>query len=85
MLPAGIDKKAIISHKTGTLRFILGDAGIIQMPNGKSYLAGILVRRPNYDDGAMYFIRQVSRAVYNYLGESKVGNVPISESSFVDR
>jgi beta-lactamase class A len=85
LLPAGIDKNAIISHKTGTLRFVLGDAGIIQMPNGKSYLAGILVRRPNYDDGAMYFIRQVSRAVYNYLGESKLGNVPVNESSFVDR
>jgi beta-lactamase class A len=85
LLPAGIDKNAIISHKTGTLRFVLGDAGIIQMPNGKSYLAGILVRRPNYDDGAVSFIRQVSRAVYNYLGESKVGNVPVNESSFVDR
>ncbi|MBD0263583.1 MAG: serine hydrolase [Tolypothrix sp. Co-bin9] len=85
LLPAGIDKKAVIAHKTGTLRFILGDAGIIQMPNGKSYLAGILVRRPNHDARAMYFIRQVSRAVYNYLGESKVGNIPASESTFVDR
>jgi beta-lactamase class A len=55
------------------------------MPNGKSYLAGILVRRPNHDARAMYFIRQVSRAVYNYLGESKVGNIPASESTFVDR
>lgn len=85
LLPAGIDKKAVIAHKTGTLRFILGDAGIIQMPNGKSYLAGILVRRPNHDDRAIYFIRQVSRAVYNYLGESKVGNIPASQSTFVDR
>ncbi|MBW4608895.1 MAG: serine hydrolase [Hassallia sp. WJT32-NPBG1] len=85
LLPAGIDKKAVIAHKTGTLRFVLGDAGIIQMPNGKSYLAGILVRRPNHDDRAMYFIRQVSKAVYNYLGESKVGNIPASQSTFVDR
>ncbi|MBE8970231.1 serine hydrolase [Nostocales cyanobacterium LEGE 12452] len=75
LLPAGIGKGATIAHKTGTLRFIIGDAGIIQMPNGKSYLAGVLVQRPNYDRRAGDFVREVSRRVYNYLDHTKVSNI----------
>ncbi|MEH2273156.1 MAG: serine hydrolase [Nostoc sp.] len=75
LLPAGIGQGATIAHKTGTLRFIIGDAGIIQMPNGKSYLAGVLVQRPNYDPKAGDFVREVSRRVYNYLDNTKVSNV----------
>jgi beta-lactamase class A len=66
MLPAGLGSGAIIAHKTGTLRFILGDVGIVQTPSGKTYLAGILVRRPNHDSRAKTFIRKVSQLVYNY-------------------
>ncbi len=72
LLPAGIGKGATIAHKTGTLRFIIGDAGIIDMPNGKSYLAGVLVQRPNHDKRAGDFVREVSRRVYNYLEQTKV-------------
>ncbi|MDZ8090071.1 MAG: serine hydrolase [Nostoc sp. DedQUE12b] len=75
LLPAGIGKGATIAHKTGTLRFIIGDAGIIQMPNGKSYLAGVLVQRPNHDRRAGDFVREVSRRVYNYLDNTKVSNI----------
>ncbi|MEH1938880.1 MAG: serine hydrolase [Nostoc sp.] len=75
LLPSGIGKGATIAHKTGTLRFIIGDAGIIQMPNGKSYLAGVLVQRPNYDPKAGDFVREVSRRVYNYLDNTKVSNI----------
>ncbi|MDZ7953318.1 serine hydrolase [Nostoc sp. DedQUE09] len=75
LLPAGIGKGATIAHKTGTLRFIIGDAGIIQMPNGKSYLAGVLVQRPNHDRRAGDFVREVSRRVYNYLENTKVSNI----------
>ncbi|MFN6516145.1 MAG: serine hydrolase [Nostoc sp. CreGUA01] len=75
LLPAGIGKGATIAHKTGTLRFIIGDAGIIQMPNGKSYLAGVLVQRPNHDPRAGNFVREVSRRVYNYLDHTKVSNI----------
>ncbi|MEH2053037.1 serine hydrolase [Nostoc sp.] len=80
LLPAGIGKGATIAHKTGTLRFIIGDAGIIEMPNGKSYLAGILVQRPNYDRKAGDFVREVSRRVYNYLNQTTVSNIEPNSS-----
>jgi beta-lactamase class A len=71
MLPSGLGTGAVIAHKTGTLRFVLGDAGIIQTASGKRYLAGILVRRPNHDARAKAFIRQVSHIVYDYIDRTQ--------------
>lgn len=72
LLPAGLGKGAVIAHKTGTLGIVLGDAGIIEMPSGKRYLAGIFVRRPFNDLKARDFINQVSRLVYGYLEQPRV-------------
>jgi beta-lactamase class A len=76
LLPSGLGKGAVIAHKTGTLGVILGDAGIIEMPSGKRYLAGILVRRPFGDSKAKDFVSQVSRIVYGYLNQGKVAGQP---------
>ncbi|KAB8332600.1 serine hydrolase [Scytonema tolypothrichoides VB-61278] len=72
LLPAGLGKGAVIAHKTGTLGVLLGDAGIIELPSGKRYLAGILVKRPFGDKRARDFISQVSKLVYGYLDRPKV-------------
>ncbi|BAZ09422.1 peptidoglycan glycosyltransferase [Calothrix sp. NIES-4071] len=72
LLASGLGRGATIAHKTGTLGVILGDAGIIQMPNGKRYLAGIFVRRPFGDARGTSFISQVSRTVYGYLSQPRV-------------
>ncbi|MEH2374903.1 serine hydrolase [Nostoc sp.] len=76
LLPSGLGYGASIAHKTGTLRFVLGDAGIIETPSGKRYLAGIFVRRPNNDERATAFIRQVSQMVYGYFDQPKVSHLP---------
>jgi beta-lactamase class A len=67
LLPAGLGPGAEIADKTGDIGFLIGDAGVITMPNGKRYLAGIFVRRPYKDVRGRNFIRQVSATVYNYL------------------
>ncbi|MDM3856403.1 MAG: class A beta-lactamase-related serine hydrolase [Aphanizomenon gracile PMC649.10] len=74
LLPSGLGSGAKIAHKTGTLRFILGDAGIIETPSGKRYLAGVFVQRPNNDPRGKDFIRQVSQVVYGYFDQVKVSN-----------
>lgn len=79
LLPSGLGYGASIAHKTGTLRFVLGDAGIIETPSGKRYLAGIFVRRPNNDERATAFIRQVSQMVYGYFEQPKVSHLSSSE------
>lgn len=70
LLPAGLGPGAVIADKTGDIGFLIGDAGIITMPNGKRYLAGIYVRRPAHDSRGRDFIRQVSALVYTYLDQS---------------
>jgi beta-lactamase class A len=72
LLAAGLGSGAVIAHKTGDIGFVIGDAGIIEMPNGKRYLAGIFVRRPYNDTRGRDFIRQVSHLVYMYLEQPKL-------------
>lgn len=68
LLPQGLGSGARIAHKTGDIGFLLGDSGIVYMPNGKRYLISVLVGSRVYDDyDAMYYIRDVSRIVYSYL------------------
>lgn len=70
LLPAGLRQGATIAHKTGDIGFLLGDAGIIQMPNGKRYLAAVLVESAYDDPAARDFIQDVSRIVYSYLDQA---------------
>ncbi|PZV17520.1 MAG: serine hydrolase [Leptolyngbya sp.] len=69
LLPVGLARGATIAHKTGDIGFILGDAGIIQMPTGKRYLAAVLVESAYDDPSARDFIQDVSRIVYTYLSQ----------------
>jgi beta-lactamase class A len=70
LLPPGLDDGADIAHKTGDIGFLIGDTGVITMPDGRQYLAAIYVRRPYDDVRARYFVQQVSRLVYRYLDQS---------------
>ncbi|WP_253274237.1 serine hydrolase [Myxosarcina sp. GI1] len=67
LLPEGLEAGAIIAHKTGDIKSVLGDAGIIDMPNGKRYIASVLVKRPDNDPQAKEFIQQMSHLVYQYF------------------
>ncbi|MDF5708325.1 MAG: serine hydrolase [Nostoc sp. S4] len=76
LLAAGLGSGAVIAHKTGDIGFVIGDAGIVEMPNGKRYLAGIFVRRPYNDIRGRDFVRQVSQLVYTYLDQPKLTQLP---------
>jgi beta-lactamase class A len=89
LLPQGLGKGATISHKTGDIGSVVGDVGLIDLPNGKRYLVGAIVKRPHNNPQAQELIRQISRATYNYFSgsaaKSKVSNpssvvVPPTES-----
>lgn len=67
LLPQGLEADAIIAHKTGDIRSVLGDAGIIDMPNGKRYVASVLVKRPDNDPKAKEFIQKMSQVAYQHL------------------
>ena len=67
LLPVGLEPGAIIAHKTGDIKSVLGDAGIIDMPNGKRYIASVLVKRPDNAPQAKEFIQKASGIVYQYF------------------
>jgi len=67
LLPKGIGEDARIIHKTGDIGLAVGDAGIIDMPNGKRYAIAVMVKRPDNDQRANELIRQISRATYDYF------------------
>lgn len=72
LLPQGIGEGATIAHKTGDIGTLVGDVGLIDMPNGKRYLAAMMVQRPFNDNRAQELIRQMSRATYDYLDKLPV-------------
>ncbi|WP_264327027.1 serine hydrolase [Romeriopsis navalis] len=69
LLPQGLGKGATIAHKTGTLGVLLGDIGLIDTANGKSYLASVLVKRPRNDLGAEQLVQQISRVAYQRFNQ----------------
>ncbi len=67
LLHAGLPKKAEILHKTGDIGTMLGDAGIIYAPNGRKYIAVVMVKRPFNDYSARDFIQQSSKIIYDNI------------------
>ncbi len=70
LLPVGLGQGATIAHKTGYIRSVLGDAGIVYMPNGKRYLAAVLVENNSIPSTARGYIQEVSRIVYAYMEQA---------------
>ncbi|MGC8712405.1 MAG: serine hydrolase, partial [Leptodesmis sp.] len=75
LLVVGLGPGATIAHKTGDIGFLLGDAGIVQMPIGKRYVVVALVESAYDDPRARDFIQDVSRIVYTYLSNSTTASV----------
>ena len=70
LLPQGLGRGSAIAHKTGTLRSLLADTGIIYAPNGQRYIASVLVKRNQNDPQAENLIQEVSRTAYQYFQRS---------------
>ncbi|MDJ0687048.1 MAG: serine hydrolase [Xenococcaceae cyanobacterium MO_188.B32] len=71
LLPEGLEKNATIAHKTGDIRSVLGDVGIVDMPSGKRYVASVLVKRPDNDPKAKELIQKISGIAYQHFKWSK--------------
>lgn len=69
LLPQGIAPEATIAHKTGDIGSVVGDTGLIEMPNGQRYVATVMVRRPHNDPRAQELIRAISRLTYDAFSQ----------------
>lgn len=84
LLPRGLGEGATIAHKTGDIGSMVGDVGLIDMPNGKRYVGVALVKRPHNDSRAQELIRQISRSVYQYFSKPPAAQVTSSPTPFVN-
>jgi beta-lactamase class A len=83
LLPQGLGEGATIAHKTGTINSIIADAGLVDLPNGKRYIAVVMVERTNGDDRAGDMIRQISSTTYQHFDRSTL--IPTTASSTVQK
>ncbi len=67
LLPQGLDEKAVIAHKTGTLGGVLADVGLVDVPNGKRYAIAVITKRPRHDPQAQTLIQTLSRLTYQHF------------------
>ncbi|WAL59427.1 serine hydrolase [Thermocoleostomius sinensis] len=70
LLPAGLGDGASIAHKTGDIGSLAGDAGLVDMPNGRRYAISVMVKRPHNDARAYELVYQISAAAYEYLNQT---------------
>jgi beta-lactamase class A len=81
LLPSSLGEGATIAHKTGDIGTLVGDTGIIDMPNGKRYAITAMVKRPFNDSRAQDLIRQVAATVYDYLNQSAGGQASATQAA----
>ncbi|NDJ24640.1 serine hydrolase [Nostoc sp. B(2019)] len=72
LLPSGLGAGARIYHKTGDIGTMLADAGLVDIPTGKRYIAAVMVQRPNNDPRAEKLISSISRSAYEQFSQNAV-------------
>lgn len=83
-LPQGLGEGATIAHKTGDIGTLVGDVGLIDMPNGKRYATAVFIKRSFNDDAAYDLVQKISRLIYQHLSKSKATlSVPPSPTAAI--
>jgi beta-lactamase class A len=72
LLPQSLGQGAEIVHKTGDIGSIIGDAGIVDLPNGKRYVAAIFVERPYNDPRGKELLHKISRQFYDHMEKGAI-------------
>jgi len=80
LLPQGLEEGATIAHKTGRIGPLLADAGLIDTPTGKRYIAVAMVKRPDNDERAADLIQEISRLAYEQFNQLQPAPTATTES-----
>ena len=67
LIPQGLGQGATFLHKTGDIGSMLGDAGIVFMPDGRKYIVVVMANRPYNSPQGKLFIQQASKIIYTYM------------------
>lgn len=66
-IPAGVPEKIEIAHKTGSLKGVRNDAGIVYAPNG-AYVIGVFSKHLADEGAGVRMLAELSRVVWNTIG-----------------
>lgn len=76
LLPQSLGEGAAIAHKTGDIGVVIGDVGIVDMPNGKRYIASIFVTRPYDDPKGKNLLHEIGKMFYQHLDKNVSTPIP---------
>jgi beta-lactamase class A len=65
LIQAGLPDNVQFIHKTGDIGRMLGDAGIVILPDGRKYIIVVMAERPWNSYSAKQFIIDASKITYN--------------------
>lgn len=69
-IPAGVPQGTQVAHKTGWIRGVHHDGGIVMLADGRSYVLVILTSGWTDDALATKTMVQISKRVYDYVNET---------------
>lgn len=70
LIPTGVEVEGAITYnKTGDIALALGDAALIDLPDGKRYALSVLVQRSDNDGRARELIQRVSQQVFQAVNQ----------------
>ena len=67
LIQAGLPDSAQFIHKSGDIGTMLGDAGMVVLPDGRRYIIVVMVKRPWNSYSAKEFIIQASKITYESI------------------
>ncbi|MES3019660.1 MAG: serine hydrolase [Bacteroidota bacterium] len=70
-IPAQLPKDVKVAHKTGWIKGINHDAGIIYLPDGRKYVLVLLSKEMTDDKAGVQSMSNVSKMVYDYVVMTK--------------
>ncbi len=69
IIPLYLPKDVNVAHKTGSITGVHHDAGIIYLPNGRSYVLVLLSKNLKDFDKGTEQLAKISKIIYNYVME----------------
>uniref|UniRef100_UPI0025DB2D7F serine hydrolase n=1 Tax=Algoriphagus sp. TaxID=1872435 RepID=UPI0025DB2D7F len=70
IIPHNLPKEVTVAHKTGSITGVHHDAGIIYLPDGRSYVLVLLSKNlEDFDLGTMK-LAEISKTIYEYMIET---------------
>ncbi len=70
IIPAQLPKEVKVAHKTGSIRGVQHDSGIVILPNGKKYSLVILSKNLTDEKAAIQSMATVSKMIYDYFDQN---------------